>query len=360
MGMLGLCGDREHQRDLAVGLQAVEDVADHQVGGVVAEGRDVLSGCGIPLKDAGILAADESCGLVHGVGALAEDVLFGRDHVLIFQLVDEGKTFLELILCEVELALFGDDGLLVLRLQVVGHQDGAVILSHHQRIVVVAELFLEDGAGCLELLQGRRNFQPCLLKGCLVPVERAAGHGDRDTGDAALDVLHEVQVGVGPLGQVQGVGYGVQIQVGVPGAVVLADPVEVGLLHIRVVAGDVLCSLGRLPVAPGAEVDLDLDPRVLLHKGIDGVLGGLVAGIAAPPVHGQGARFIVRRAFCRGALGGSVGCGLGGCRGGGGILCRSALGAARGSASTARQHCCSHGGCQNSGQDLLLHVQSSL
>ena len=164
-----------------------------------------------------------------------------------FQGHDEIKAVLQLFHCHVDSSV-SKDRFLIFCLQIEGHQDHAVELAKSQRIIIIAELLLEYFSGFAKLCQRSRNFQSCLIKSGLVPVEHTAGHGYRNACQLAGLILHHIQIGFIPLCKIQGVRYGVQIQENISVGVEFVDPAQVDLVDIRRCSGlELKCSRG-LPV----------------------------------------------------------------------------------------------------------------
>ena len=114
-----------------------------------------------------------------------------------------------------------------------------------------------------------------------------ADHGD---GHALLCICNVAgtQLCVVPLGHIQVIGDAVQIQEGLAVAGVVVQPVPVDLADILSHAACKLGGHGVLPAGPCSEGGVDGDGGVLSRESLQGLLVSVVAGLAAPPAHGQG------------------------------------------------------------------------
>ena len=178
--------------------------------------------------------------------------------------------------------------LAVLGLEVEHHQDHTVVCAQVQGIVIIAQLLLESLAGCKQIVLSGGDFGDAgLVKGGHVPVEDTAGHGD---GHALLCICNiaGTQLCVVPLGHIQVIGDAVQIQEGLAVAGVVVQPVPVDLADILSHAACKLGGHGVFPAGPCSEGGVDGDGGVLSRESLQGLLVSVVAGLAAPPAHGQG------------------------------------------------------------------------
>ena len=305
---------------------------------------------GVPGEDAGILAGDP--GLTIGDGLIARGVhgLQVGHHVVIFQALDPFQTFLQLLNGVVQGAV-GNPGLAVLAFQVEGHHDHAVQRAGSQRIVVIAQLFLEGLGGVQQFLLGSGVvIQASLLEGCHVPVVNTAGHSD---GHSLQGISHSagIQSVRGELGQIQHIGVIVQVNEALALAGVLVQPVPVDLHHVGSVAGSQGSGLSFLPAVPRAVSALNGDVGVFFSECLAGSLVCSLAGIAAPPADGQGD-----------GIGGVDGVSLGSSLGrGGSSFRRSGLGRSCGAVGSGAAAACQQASSHNAGHckgDCLFHCFS--
>ena len=135
--------------------------------------------CRIPLEESCILTTCPVWILFDGIDALTLQILDGRQHMVLFQRIDPLETLCNLLNRIVAL-IIDRPWLLILGLQIVYHQQVALILEQCERIVVVAQLLLKGLSCSRKLIEGRRNRDTGLIKGRLVPVENLTCSRDRN------------------------------------------------------------------------------------------------------------------------------------------------------------------------------------
>ena len=198
----------------------------------------------------------------------------------VLQLVHKLHACRDLLSRVLELAVL-HPGLAVYGLQVVHQEDHPVVLAHGQGIVIFIKSL--ERLPCREegrLIRG--NSHTHLVKGSLIPVEQPSCQRHGNCHQLAVR-LAQLQALRRELGQVKHILVILQISKILSVTAVGLDPVPVDLHHIRRVAAHDVKGLFLLPPGPCTVLRGHGDVGVLGHKCLDGLLCGLVPGVAAPP-----------------------------------------------------------------------------